>query len=47
MIALADSFYIYGGYVVTAAVIAAYVASVVRRGRKMADRVDDHEKYWT
>lgn len=48
MIALIDNaFEIYGSYAITFAVIGAFSWRVVRGGRKLADQVDDDDKYWT
>jgi len=42
-----NAFEIIGSYVFTFAVIGAYAFSVIRRGRRLSDRVDDDDKYWT
>ncbi|MCB0968738.1 MAG: heme exporter protein CcmD, partial [Ilumatobacter sp.] len=41
------AFEILGSYVVTFAVIGAFAWRVVRQGRRLADQVDDDQKYWT
>ena len=47
LIAMENAFEILGSYVITFLVIGAYSWKVVRDGRKLADRVDDDDKYWT
>jgi hypothetical protein len=48
MIAVADwAVEVYGAYAVVVVTIAAYTWRVLRRGRTLADRVDDEQKYWT
>lgn len=47
MIAMQDAGFIIGSYVLTFGVLGTYAWSVLRRGRKLADRVDDADKYWT
>lgn len=42
-----DAGFILGSYAVTFAVVGAFAWRVVRRGRKLADEVDDERKYWT
>lgn len=39
--------YIYGSYVLTFAAVGAFSWRVVRRGRRLADQIDDVDKYWT
>jgi heme exporter protein CcmD len=41
-----DAGFIIGSYVLTFGVVAAYAWWVVRRGRKVAEKVPDEEKYW-
>jgi len=38
--------YVYGSYAIAAAAIAAFTWRVLRRGRQLADQVDDADKYW-
>jgi hypothetical protein len=47
MIAMDNAFEILGSYVVTFVVISVYAWRVLRNGRKLADQVDDEDKYWT
>ena len=47
MIAIEHAGYIYGSYVLTFAVVGAYAWRTIRQGRKLADQVDDADKYWT
>jgi hypothetical protein len=47
MIAMDNAFEILGSYVVTFVVIGVYAWRVLRNGRKLADQVDDEDKYWT
>ena len=47
MIAIEHAGYIYGSYVLTFAVVGAYAWRTIRQGRKLADEVDDADKYWT
>ena len=42
-----DAGFILGSYAVTFAVIAGFAWRVLRGGRRLADRIDDHDKYWT
>jgi len=42
-----NAFEIIGSYVFTFVVIGAFALGVIRRGRRLADRVDDEHKYWT
>jgi heme exporter protein CcmD len=42
-----DAGFIIGSYVLTFATVGALAAWVVRRGRQLAARVPDDEKYWT
>ena len=47
IVAMEDAGYIFGSYGVTFAVIAGFTWRVLRSGRRLADRIDDHDKYWT
>ena len=47
MIAMENAFEILGSYVITFVVIGAYSWRVLRGGRRLADQVDDEDKYWT
>jgi hypothetical protein len=47
LIAMENAFEILGSYVVTFVVIGGYSWKVLRDGRKLADQVDDDDKYWT
>ena len=47
MIAMDDAGYILGSYALTFAVVGAYGWRVLRAGRRLADQVDDEQKYWT
>ena len=47
LIAMENAFEILGSYVVTFLVIGGYSWKVVRNGRKLAEQVDDDDKYWT
>ena len=47
VVAIEDAGFILGSYAVTSAVIAGLAWRVLRSGRRLADRVDDHDKYWT
>ncbi len=42
-----DAGFILASYGVTFAVIGAFVWRTVRHGRRLADHVDDGDKYWT
>lgn len=42
-----DAGFIVGSYVLTFGVLGLYALSVLRRGRRLADQVDDADKYWT
>lgn len=46
-IAMEDAGYIIGSYALTLAVIVGFTWRVLRSGRKLADQIDDHDKYWT
>ena len=47
ILALQDAGYILGGYAITFAAIGAFTWRVMRSGRRLADRIDDTDKYWT
>ena len=47
VIAMEDAGFILGSYVLTFAVIGGLALAFVRRGRRLADAVDDADKYWT
>ena len=46
-LAMDDAGFIVGSYVLTFAVIGTLALAFVRRGRRLADSVDDRDKYWT
>lgn len=46
-LAMEDAGFILGSYAVTFAVIGTLALAFLRRGRRLADSVDDAEKYWT
>lgn len=46
-LAMENAGYIIGSYVITVSVIAAFAARVLLRARRLADQVDDENKYWT
>jgi heme exporter protein CcmD len=47
LIAMQDAGYIVGSYGLTLVVIAGFTWRVLRGGRRLADQVDDDDKYWT
>lgn len=47
MIAMDNAFQILGSYVITFVVIGAYSWKVLRGGHKLAEQIDDDDKYWT
>ncbi len=47
IVALQDAGFILGSYGLTFAAIAGFTWRVLRGGRRLADRIDDHDKYWT
>ena len=47
LLAMEDAGFVIGSYVVTFAVLGALSWRIVRRGRQLALRVDDADKYWT
>jgi heme exporter protein CcmD len=46
LMAMDDAGFIVGSYVITLAVVGGLALAIVRRGRRLADRVDDADKYW-
>ncbi|HZB39409.1 MAG TPA: heme exporter protein CcmD [Ilumatobacter sp.] len=47
MLAMEDAGFVIGSYVITFAVVGALSVRIMRRGRQLAQRVDDADKYWT
>ena len=47
MLAMEDAGFMIGSYVITFAVVGALAWRIVRRGRQLAPRIDDADKYWT
>ncbi len=47
LVAMEDAGFILGSYAITFAVIGGLALAFVRRGRRLADSVDDADKYWT
>ncbi len=47
LVAMENAFEILGSYVITFLVIGGYSWKVARDGRKLAEQVDDDDKYWT
>ncbi len=47
VLAMDNAGYIVGSYAITIGVIAAFSAWVLVKGRRLADQVDDADKYWT
>jgi heme exporter protein CcmD len=47
LIAMEDAGFVIGSYVITLAVVGALALRIVRRGRQVAPRIDDADKYWT
>jgi len=47
ILAFEDAGFIVGSYVSTFGVIAGFTFRVMRGGRRLADRIDDDDKYWT
>ena len=47
MIAMENAFEILGSYIVTFVVVGGLAWRVLRTGRRLADQVDDDDKYWT
>ena len=46
MLAMDDAGFVIGSYVITFGVVGALAWRFVRRGKQLADRVDDADKYW-
>lgn len=46
-LAMEDAGYILGSYAVTFAVIGGFAWRVLRAARRLADQIDDADKYWT
>ena len=47
LVAMDNAGYILGSYALTFVVIAGFAVRVLRGGRRLADRIDDDDKYWT
>jgi heme exporter protein CcmD len=47
ILAMQHAGYILGSYAVTLAVIGGFAWRLVRHGRRLAEQVDDADKYWT
>jgi heme exporter protein CcmD len=47
LIAMQDAGFVIGSYVITFVVVGALAWRIVRRGRQLAPRIDDADKYWT
>lgn len=47
VLAIADAVFIVGAYAITFAVVGVYAWRILRGGRRLADHVDDEQKYWT
>jgi heme exporter protein CcmD len=47
VLAMDNAGYIIGSYAITVAVIGGFATYVLRKGRRLADQVDDADKYWT
>jgi len=47
ILALQDAGFILGGYAITFAAIGTYTWRVMSNGRKLAEQIDDSDKYWT
>jgi hypothetical protein len=47
ILALQDAGYIIGAYAITFAAIGTFTWRVLSSGRKLADQIDDTDKYWT
>jgi hypothetical protein len=47
VVAMDDAGFILASYAITFAVIGALALAFIRRGRRLADAVDDADKYWT
>jgi hypothetical protein len=47
VVAMDDAGFIIGSYVITFGAVGALAWFYLRRARRLADRVDDADKYWT
>jgi hypothetical protein len=47
MIAMQDAGYIIGSYALTFVVVGAFAWRAIRTGRRLAEQIDDTDKYWT
>jgi hypothetical protein len=47
VLAMDNAGYIIGSYAVTIGVIAAFATRVLVKARRLANQVDDADKYWT
>jgi hypothetical protein len=47
LIAMDNAGFIFGSYAVTLGVVGAYAWRAIRQGRRLGDRIDDSDKYWT
>jgi len=47
LIAMENAFEILGSYAIALVVIGGYAWKVIRGGRRLAEQVDDDDKYWT
>ena len=47
VLALQDAGFILGAYAITFASVGAFAWRVLSSGRKLADQIDDSDKYWT
>ena len=47
IVAMQDAGFIIGSYVITFAVVGGFAVRMLRSGRRLADRIDDDDKYWT
>ena len=45
-IAMDDAGYILGSYAITFVVVGLLAWRVIQRGRRLADQIDDDDKYW-
>jgi len=46
MVAMEHAGFVFGSYAITLAAIGGFTWRVLRRGRQLADQVDDADKYW-
>lgn len=47
ILALQDAGYILGAYAIVFAAVGGFTWRVLSGGRKLADQIDDSDKYWT